>query len=1060
MSKSKIILLLSWAVLSFFSFLKAQGIEPALELILQQAPPDSVITVLVRPALDVEISAVESDLIRSRASRSERHRKIINALKAKSETAQFGLRAFLSNERRAGGIVEFRAYWIANLVAVTGTPSAVRAVAARGDVAEVLENRVIKLQADKKKRAPGLSSESDLPVLASDGSYFNWALERLHARQAWQRGLTGRGILVGNIDTGVDCTHPALDEKWRGNNGATSTESWFDAINVLPTPYDDDQAAGPTHGTRAMGCILGQDGADTVGVAPDAQWIAAKAFDAFGHTSSDKILSCFEWMADPDGDANTVDDVPDILSLSWADDAKFGCVTTYWEPIYNLEALGVATIIATGNKDANPKVGSPGSNPDFFTVGSVDSLNSFSSFSLMGPSICDTTAIKPDVVAPGEQYYSTVGSVKGGGYGSVRGTSFATPLVAGVVALLKQYNPELLPDEIYNILRNSATNLGITGPDTLYGWGLVNADSALKMLDPPSRPDFAIYSIVYDAGADELISPGEDIPVTLSVVNNGAGAFSVSGSLSSNSPDVSVTSSQASFGSIATGAVAANATPFVLSFSAQVPTDSIRTFDLRLTAGIFRDTVSFALNVGGVPEPPVSGVATHDVGKAGLTVTNYGMLGKEGPDGGGFEYPRGGIFPPDHLFHGALLVAASAEKVSDISFSEIQPFDSVDFNHDFEVIQGGNIKVTQPGSSADQEITGAFQDSKADNPMGVRIYQRSYAWADEPYDDFVIVEYTITGPENTELNEIFVAQHLDWDVGGSNENDMVGFAVDRSLAYMFDAQSGYYLGHALLTQAVSGFKDLNYSREIQDGFTGAEKFSAMVRGASDTVVVAPDDWSALLSSGPVYFEPGRQVVVAFAILGGADLAELRDNVLQARTKFSEIASAKDYDISPPVVSAEPYEFEDGAAEGYTIRASLADASSIGDARLRWRVAGQAFWSSVAAQVSQAGDSLSAVIPVQSSGATVEYYIRAIDAQGNQGFSPEGAPEQFYSFAVLIPGDGNLDGVVNIFDLLFLLKVLSGRVSPSLAQATALDLDHSGRIDIFDLLETLKLLARK
>ena len=1055
----RIRLLLPLFVLINFSSLHARNLEPSLELIIQKAPTDSLLTVLVRPALEVEISAVESDLLRRRASRAERHRRIIRALRTKSETAQGNLREFLQSERRAGRILKYHPYWIANLVAVTATPQAIRAIGARSDVADVLENKTIRLQADKKKAGPGLSSEGDFPGLASNGNYFNWALDRLNVRKLWQRGLTGRGILVGIIDSGVDGTHPALDEKWRGNNGATATESWFDVINLMPTPYDDLIGGElSTHGTRAMGCLLGQDGADTVGVAPDAQWIAAKAFDSIGDTDLEKLFSSFEWMADPDGDLNTVDDVPDILNLSWADDDTEECTQSYWEPIDNLKALGVTVLIATGN--VGTKVGSPANRPGYFAVGSVDSLSQKSSFSLIGPSICDNTTIKPDVVAPGEQFFSTVGSASGGGYGSVRGTSFSAPLAAGVAALLKQHNPELPPDEIHNALRNSATDLGIAGPDNLYGWGLVNADSALSMVNPPSRPAFAIYNIAYDAGSDGLISPGEEVPVTLSVINNGTSASAVSGSLSSNSPDVSVTSSQASFGNIMTGGVASNATPFVLSFSAQVPSDSIRTFNVRFYAGVFSDTVSFALNVGGVPEPPVKGVALHDIGKAGLSLTNYGVIGTDGEYGGGLEYPRGGNSPEEHLFQGALLVATSAEKVSDVSYSENQFFDTLDFDHDFTVIQGGNIKVIQPGETADQEITGAFEDSKADIPLGISIYQRSYAWADDFNDDFVIVEYTINGPQDKNLDEIFVAQHMDWDVGGSSDKDMVGFAGDRFLAYMSDSQSSYYLGHALLTQAVSGFKDLKFSRDIQDGFTGAEKFSAMVRGAEDTVVVAPDDWSELLSGGPVYLKPGRQVVVAFAILGGNNLTELSDHVLQARAKFSEIAAAKGYDITSPQISAEPYEFEEGATDGYTVRASVTDSSEIEDARLYWRVADQAFWSSVAAEFNTAGDSLSAVIPVQPSGTIVEYYLRAIDAQGNQGFSPADAPEQFYSFTVILAGDGNLDGEVNIFDLIYVLKVLSGKEVPSPGQATALDLDNNGKINIFDLLEMLKLLAKK
>ncbi|HUU30172.1 MAG TPA: S8 family serine peptidase [archaeon] len=1172
----------------FISFvpasLPAQIIEPSLELILREAPPDSAITVLVRPAYEVEISSLEGDLLRRKATRAERHRRVIAELRQKSEAAQAGLRSHLAAARRSRRISDYRQFWIANLVAVTAVPEVIREIAARSDVAAVLENKSLVLQASQKKKespANAAAPPDGTAYLASTAKYFNWALNTIKVRTLWERGLTGRGILVGSIDSGVDGNQPALAGKWRGANGATATESWYDPWNENSFfPVDDDYIQGPTHGTMAMGCLVGQQGADTIGVAPDAQWIAANGFENRAGsmtTTSTLILGCFEWMADPDRDPETIDDVPDVLNLSWADPGSRGCPDTYWEPIRNLNTLGVAVIIAAGNKDPNAqgadsKVGSPANNPAFFAVGSVDSASVHSTFSTIGPSLCDNKTIKPDVVAPGEGYLSTAGSAAGGGYHSVRGTSFATPLVAGIAALLKQYNPELLPDEITGAIRSSCTELGPVGPDNEYGWGLVNAQAALAKIGPASLPRFSIVGIQLQAGPDGLIAPGEEVSVVLRITNMGTNAVSVAGKLSSSSADVSVVSAAAYFGQMPSGNVVSNSNaPFVLSFAPDIQPQELRTFTVTLTSGSYTQAVSFRLNVGGEPEPVVEGVGTHTRGKAGLSITNYGVIGKDSEDGGGFVYPLGSPTSRDQLFQGALLLATGPLTVSDASYSK-EPMSSntLDFDHDFTTIQNGNIKVLEPGSLADQEITGAFADSRAASPLEVTIYQRSYAYSAETDNDYIIIEYRLAGPADKDLGNLFAGQHLDWDVGGTSNDDMVSYNSGLALAYMYDSGGDMFVGHTLLTQRVSGFKALNFQNEIKDGFTGEEKYNAMSLGVRDTLPGAQADWSELLAGGPLILKPGKEVVVAFAVVAGATLKELRENTANARARFLEIAQAREIDITPPQIAAEACPDVGPGVEAYTIQAALTDDSEIAEVDLYWWIEGfSSFWRKVIMEPAAEGNIFQAQLPGQKLGTLIKYYIQAFDTQGNQAFAPQGAPSgEYYSFKVidldapvisgtealpdtggssggflistrvddsalagvyavlifraegqadtlelfykkadstytgivqglgrgtkvdyyivaqdsagnlatdpadapqnllsfdflpLVRGDGDLNGVVNIFDLIEMLRVLGGSSSPSWEKAYVMDLNRNGRVDIFDLIELLRLLSQR
>ena len=200
-------------------------------------------------------------------------------------------------------------------------------------------------------------------------------------------------------------------------------------------------------------------------------------------------MASLEFMTDPDGNPATTSDVPDVVNNSWGVNESFAgyldCDSRWWDLIDNCEAAGVVLVWAAGNEGPIAStVRSPADravNPyNCFSVGSTSNHAPFaiSDFSSRGPSGCGGVfAVKPEISAPGDTIYS---AAPGGGYMIRSGTSMSSPHISGVVALMRQANPDVDVVTIKDILMNSALDLGNAGQDNDYGHGLVDAYAAVQ----------------------------------------------------------------------------------------------------------------------------------------------------------------------------------------------------------------------------------------------------------------------------------------------------------------------------------------------------------------------------------------------------------------------------------------------------------------------------------------------------------------------------------------------------------------------------------------------------
>ncbi len=322
--------------------------------------------------------------------------------------------------------------------------------------------------------------EAVAPAAAKGEKTVEWNVGKVGVEQAWAQGVTGEGVVVGIVDTGVNVAHEALKGQYRGTNADGSFNhdyNFFDPVGNKKDAYDDHN-----HGSHVAGTSVGGTKDHYTGMAPGAKFIATKVFTAGGSGSTATILKGLSWMLAPtkaDGTEADPTKAPDIVSNSWGN--SNGASLSYIDAWKAFEAAGIIPVVAAGNSGRPNTVGAPGSYPQSITVGATDINDKVASFSSRGPSkIKDAEGNfiqKPDVSAPGKDIISA--GKTGDSYVKMSGTSMATPAVSGVIALLLQKFPNLNAEQVRVVLAKSSLDIDAPGYDVNTGHGRVDAVKAL-----------------------------------------------------------------------------------------------------------------------------------------------------------------------------------------------------------------------------------------------------------------------------------------------------------------------------------------------------------------------------------------------------------------------------------------------------------------------------------------------------------------------------------------------------------------------------------------------------
>ncbi|HEU4321958.1 MAG TPA: S8 family serine peptidase [Roseiflexaceae bacterium] len=451
----------------------AQQIEARAARWLEQAAPGDTATFLI--GLHDDGTQALAERAGALASKQERRARVQALLAARAGRNGAALRAFAQAGGLGGELGAITVFQSFNGFSVRATRRGVEALRGWGRVASIeleRQNQLDTVTPSARRAAPAQTGAVEWNI-AKIGA------DRVHS----ELGITGAGVVVGGLDTGVRASHTALSANYKCA-GTGHSACWKDAVGGQAGPYDDNG-----HGTHTLGTAVGAGG---IGVAPGASWIACKAYNFLGSALDTDILECFDWFLAPGGSSANA---PDVVNNSWS--SLLGFSPAYQQALASWANAGILAVFSNGNNGPLcGTVGSPASFASVLSTGATDSSDVIASSSSRGPALFG--GVKPDLSAPGVDIRSA--SFAGDtSYLALSGTSMAAPHTSGLAALLLDANPGLSNQQIAanlkgNALGIAAANLcGSSGvPNNVYGWGRIRAYEAVQAaLAAPSAQTFA-----------------------------------------------------------------------------------------------------------------------------------------------------------------------------------------------------------------------------------------------------------------------------------------------------------------------------------------------------------------------------------------------------------------------------------------------------------------------------------------------------------------------------------------------------------------------------------------
>ena len=281
---------------------------------------------------------------------------------------------------------------------------------------------------------------------------YQWNLPLIDMEESWELSQGSNKVIVAVVDTGIDLDHPEFQGKL--------TEG-YNVIEDNNNPMDDNG-----HGTHVAGIIAARtnNGDGIAGITWNSKLMPIKAIGADGSGTAFDIAQGIYWA---------VDHGADVINLSLGNYTSSAALKEACRYAYSKNVVLVA---ATGN-DATDQPGYPAAYEEVLGVSAVDHNRNRADFSNYGTYV--------DVVAPGVDIPSTYIYSD---YAALSGTSMACPHVAAVASLIRSVNPGIKVDQVFELIRSTATDLGDRGRDDLYGYGMINVSAALRQAQGKQNP--------------------------------------------------------------------------------------------------------------------------------------------------------------------------------------------------------------------------------------------------------------------------------------------------------------------------------------------------------------------------------------------------------------------------------------------------------------------------------------------------------------------------------------------------------------------------------------------
>lgn len=699
---------------------------------------------------------------------------------------------------------------------------------------------------------------------------------KLQVAQAWEVLRDASSVIIGIVDSGSDLQHEDLAANIYVNaadpiNGIDDdkdgyTDNYFgwdfvgnSASTMIADNNPDVTSDSTDHGVHVSGIASA--------VSNNAKGVASIAFNAklmIIKTGADNNTKAI--YKGYEGIKYAADHGAKIINCSWGGPGggQFG-----QEMIDYAVAKGSLVIAAAGNESTDDP-GYPAAYKGVLSVASVTNNDVKSGFSNFGYTV--------DISAPGSSIYNTL---NGNTYGSLSGTSMATPMVASAAALVKARYPSYDGLQIGEVLRTTADPIDGLNPTyaNKIGKGRLNVFNALTQATSSIR--YQQVSLTDQSNGSR--TAGSDITLSLDLKSFLAPISGLSVGITSTSQFIQILDPTISIGSIGTLESKLNIGPIRVKVLANAPQNHDVTFKFSYTGngGSYVDAEFYTITVN-------LDYLNITVNKVSTTLSSNGRVGFSKADamgGLGFIYKDEPM-----LYEAALMIGKSATQVSNNARNE------GNYSEDFKkLISAAKVSGTQ----AAFEGISTFTDESATSPIGLKVKSRMLAYATAPDDKYVIVEYEVTNTTSATLQGIYTGMFTDWDLDESSSNaTQYDSATKTAYAYARKNVDYPYAGVRLLTNtAPDSYYPMSYQLTgdplADSKFTIAEKYAALSSGIKTTSLGTTSngyDIMYSIGSGPYNIPANGLITVAYAFISGDNLTDLLNSGNAAQTKYLTIAN--------------------------------------------------------------------------------------------------------------------------------------------------------------------------
>jgi serine protease len=692
----------------------------------------------------------------------------------------------------------------------------------------------------------------------------------------WDISTGDTNVVVGITDTGTEPGHPDLNGNIKRNMGEIPNNGIDDDHDGYIDNYlgwdlgqsdNDPTYPGPgnEHGVHVSGIVAAivNNNTGVAGVGYKCKFLPVKIADGSGSLSKSY-----------EGIVYAADHGVKVINCSWG--GPFG--GSYGQSVIDYATINkdVLVVAACGNNSADQDF-YPSSYDGVLSVAATTSTDQLASFS----NYCYAVGVS----APGDAIYSTY-SLAGGSYQYLSGTSMASPCVAGLCAVVRSKYPGYDAYQTAARVKQTASkNLYSYNSGQSYagklGTGRVDMYAALTAAAMPWVLDTARHISDHH---NEIFGLGDTLRIGATYVNLLAPTKNLTATLSSSSPYVSIFNPVLSLGVLTTRGAANNyAVPYLVKLIGAPPLNQQVVFTITYADSGYTSSHSFAVLIN----VDYLNININDVA---TTVTSKSLNGyNDNPaqtQGLGFNYKNKGSL----LYEGGLMVGVSGTQVSDNVRGASSPKTS------FVDIQ--RVRQILPPVVSNFDAIGIYSDSGAPaaTALHIDVLQKDYAWTSAGNTKFVILQYYIRNTGSSTLTNLYAGIFADYDITAStaSSNKDAFDAANRMGYAWYTGTNGLYGGTKLLSHTAPvihyGIDNVSGGAggvNIYSGFTDVDKYTTLStnRAAAGNTAPAGNDVLDVTSSGPFTIAPGDSIEVAFALIAGDSLSDLKNSAIHAQILY-------------------------------------------------------------------------------------------------------------------------------------------------------------------------------